>query len=482
MAKIKFAFTPYPLQQEIIDHLDGKYLNKEGIKRRFFVVAIGRQAGKSWLAKYTILERAVNRRQRCMWVAPSIPTARGHWNELVDLIEKSGIPVKRLSQAAKEIQFADGGSISVRSAVEPDNLRGATLDFLVLDEAAFFRNGEYIWYSICLPMVTASQGDVLFTSTPNGRNWFWRLWNQGQNDNDPYYKSWRATSYASPYQDKRLLDELKKTMPEYQWLEEFMAEFLADSGGVFAGAEAAARIKRLVEPSNTSQYVAGIDFGFNHDATCFTVIDKNTREQVYGYRFFNRGTLPTIRKLIELLQYWQPETAYLERNGLGMPLFSLLQSGLRGIPLTDDLLAEVDTSEEESFENREFKTDWNGRIRALFMTNEEKRILVETCAADIEYGRLRLLNEKDEYGEIQLSEMSTYRRIRSADGLTVKYEAEEGSMDDTVSALYLACKGLPRPRPTIIKKDRSDDENIKKKNPFRGNNKLRGHRKGRKHA
>lgn len=461
MAKVKFAFKLYELQQEIIDYLDGKILNKNGERYRFLSVAIGRQSGKSFLAKVTILDHAINQNHRCMWVAPTIPTARQHWNELVNLVTKAGVPTTRISQAAKEISFEGGGFISIRSAVEPDTLRGATLDLVILDEAAFYRNGEYLFYSVILPMVSASRGNILLLSTPNGRNYFWRIWKLGQG-NDEYHKSWRASSYASPYQDKKLLDRLKETMPEYQWLEEFMAEFLADSGGVFTGSDAAAKVKFMHQPDPKASYVAGIDFGFNHDATCFTVIDKVTREQVYAKRFFSRGTASTIKILTELINLWQPDITHVERNGLGAPFFNLLKDSINGKPIHE--YDDMNFDEEEDIE-KVFETNWHGKVRAVFMDNTLKRKMVETLAADIEYGRLKILSDDCEYGDIQISEMSTYLRERSNDGMLVKYGAEDGAMDDTVSCLYLANYGMPRPNRVIVNKQ------TLAKNPFKGGGK-----------
>lgn len=475
MVKVQLAFEPYGLQQEIIDHIDGKIKNKYGDRFRFFVAAMGRQVGKSLLAKNLAIEHGNNRREEVMWVAPSIPTARKHWNDLVAMIEKSKMPVKKINQSFKEIIFVDGGSISIRSALEPDNLRGGTLGLLILDEAAFFRNGQYVWNSVLLPQITASGGVALLLSTPNGWDYFYELFKKGQDPHNRYWKSWQAPSYISPYQDKDLLDDLKTTMPEFQFREEFMAEFLADSSGVFSGGEKAAVVDPIQSPLSDRVYVAGIDFGFNHDATIFTVMDKYTHEQVFGSRFFNYGTIDTVKRLVSHLRHWQPEITHLEKNGMGDTYFSLLRSALMGMNI-DNLESDGSNDLEENETDREFKAEWGGKLKALYIDNKTKRKLVETLAADIEYGRIKILKPTPgEYGEIQLSEMSTYKRERTKGGLDVTYNAAEGSYDDTVSGLYLANKGIPRPgKPEFLSKKF-------KKSPFRGRGHLRAHRKGRKH-
>jgi hypothetical protein len=451
-ARIEFDFKPYDLQQEIIDHIDGKFLNKQGERYRFFIAVFGRQAGKSWLAKYVLLDHAVNRDETCMWVAPSIPTARGHWNDLVQLIQDSGMIeagiVTKLSQASKEIHFADGGSISVRSAIEPDNLRGASLDLLILDEAAFFRDGAYVWWSVCMPMITATGGTVLFTTTPNGRNWLYELFKMGQLEDSRFYKSWTAPSTVSPYQDKELLEDTKLHMPSLQWREEYMAEFLADGGGVFAGVEAAASIDMLGMPhvdADLERYVAGMDIGFNNDFTCFTVIDTVRREQVYGERFTNIGTVRTLKRIIELLDLWQPKVTHIEQNGVGLYLIDLLKAVVSGRDIEDLLGVINEVVEEDGLEDESRLEDvGKHKIKTIHMDNTTKRELVERLAADIEYKRFKLLSEKNPYGVTQISEMSTYERVPTASGMQITYQAAEGSHDDTIAALYVAYKGVKK--------------------------------------
>jgi len=437
--KVDFGFKPHALQQGIIDHLDGKEVCPvTGKPYRFFVAALGRQWGKSWLAKYLLLDRAINKGQTCQWVAPAIPSARDHWNGLVALIENSGLPVKAIRQQAYEIYFYGGGSIRVRSALVPDNLRGPTLDLLILDEAAFFRNGEYVWNSVCQPMITASGGQVLFTSTPNGRNWFWEIFKRGLDPKNKFYKSWNYPSVSSPYQDPELLEEIKSSVPALSWREEYMAEFLVDGGGVFAGVEKASIVRLLPGPLEGHEYVAGVDFGQNNDASVFTVIDKGTREQVYGERWTSVGTTETVNRIIGLMHHWQPYVTVVEKNGIGESLYSLMLEVLGGT--VDELVMEFVGWEDLS-------VDFAGghKLRGVHVDNNIKRGNVDRLAADIEYGRLFLLEDDNSpYVTTQLSEMSTYERDRTPSGL-VTYNAAKDCHDDTIAALALAYSAVPKP-------------------------------------
>jgi len=414
---------PFGLQQSILDS-----------KARYKIVAFGRQSGKSWLAKRVLLEKAANEGKRTWWVAPTIPTAQDHWDDLVRLITDSGIPTKgKPNGTTKTIRFLSGGSIRIRSADKPDHLRGGTLDYLVLDEAAFM--SEDVWFKILQPTITASRGSVLFLSTPNGQNWFYRLFRLGQDENYPEFESWHMPSTEAPYQDKEMLEVIRKTVPELVWREEYMAEFLADSGGVFAGLDRVKWRPMLLKPEDGHVYVAGVDWGLDDDYTVFTVADKYAGEQVYGARFNSVGTTEQLERLLELIDIWRPETVNIELNGIGYPMFKLLKE-----MFYERTKASAPTHPREAalLGMRSNHT----RLRGIHINNAKKRKLIERLAAAIEYGRFSPLVRKDEndldsFGAIQMSEMSTFIRKRTASGLEVTYEAAEGYHDDTISALAL---------------------------------------------
>jgi hypothetical protein len=444
--RANFAGSFYPKQQEVEDD-----------DHRFKVVAFGRQAGKSYYAKRSALDKAINKHARVMIVFPAIPTARQHWNEMTGLLRRAKFPCK-IREASKEIHFPGGGFIMVRSAQEPDNLRGATLDYLILDEAAFYPAGEYLWWGILLPMVTASRGDVLIISTPNGKNWFYRLWLLGQPNTelglltrDPYYKSWQMPAWESPYQDLDLLAQIKATMPEIRYREEYGAEFLGSVGGVFVGTEEVALSAFLSTPLPGSVYAAGVDWGSTHDFTVFAVFDYYTRKLVFIERFTGTGVIETIHRIVKLIRLWNPKVTHIEKNGLGETNLRLLKDTLAGrdMTLVDALMDDYNehgVSDERSIPEDEPEREYGGfRIKPVHMDNETKRAIIERLAADIQYKHLELLKPEHDadIAAVLLSELSTMVMTRTDSGQQVTYKAQEGEHDDLPMAVALAYKGVP---------------------------------------
>jgi hypothetical protein len=442
---------PYALQREIIE-----------CEVRFKAVAFGRQSGKSWLAKRVALKAAANDGKRVWWVAPTMTVAADHWADLVKLITDIGFPTAKVNNSTKTIEFLSGGSIRIRSAEIPDNLRGGTLDVLILDEAAFMR--EEVWSKILMATITASRGTVLFLSTPNGQNWFYRLFMMGQNPKYQHlYRSWQMPSTEAPYQDKELLEIIRQTTPAMVWREEYMAEFLADSGGVFAGLDAVEFQPMLYRPIPGRVYVAGIDWGMDEDYTVFTVGDKYERRQVYGVRFNTIGTLDQVERIKEELEIWKPEVVHIEKNGVGVPMFRLLREQLGSHA--------GGTDRHGNF----FLDSGRTKIRGVHMDNRVKRRIIERLAADIEWKRYTPLIREDEqdldsFGAIQMSEMSTFERKRTAMGLDITYSAMDGHHDDTVmgqALMYMGMDEYEDPDAEVVKADHRSVPRSTKRSPFR---------------
>ena len=407
---------------------------------RFIICAIGRQWGKSYLGKALAIEEAGINGGRVVWVAPAQPAAEDHWVELLEWLED--YPKIYVNRTKKIIRFPNGGDIRVRSTVKPDNIRGSSIKLIIADEAAFFERGEYVWEQVLTPMITSARGKILALSTPNSRNWFFDKFLLGQKKSEKLYVSRRYPSSSSPIQDHEFLEALRLTMPSRRYRVEYEAEFLADGGGVFSGVDRASKLDYRSSPEEGHSYVAGVDVGHNDDATCVTILDKYTRQQVAGYRFTDIGTIQPLRRIIDILTQWQPEITAVETNGVGRHFFTLLKEVLyHGLETEDSILRLINDVDTESVSMDEVVG--GHRVRGIHMDNKLKREYVERLAADIEYGRFFILNQESQYGIKQMNEISTYERKRTASSLNVTYGAADDCHDDTVTALYLAYSLVP---------------------------------------
>ena len=418
---------------------------------RFIALNTGRQYGKSVLLKHMGLE-ALFKEQSVMWVSKTIPSSRSHWRDLLRSVQD--IPGVTINKQAKEIVYGFG-VLRVRSAHDPDNLRGEALDLILLDEAAHYYQGEYVFWSVIVPMITAKGGKIVMATSPFGQNWFYEIYEMGKDKKEPDFESRTYTSFDNPYQDRRLLNKIREKMPSIQWRTEYMAEFVASVSGVFAGLEDARTVQPERGPAPGGEYVIGVDVGHTNDSTCVCVIDSNSGRQVAGYRYSEMGTIEPIRRIVEIMDKWKPKVTAVETNGLGQSFFGVLREVVSN-DISDYAFGEV------FGETKDYRAGRH-RLRGVHMDAKIKEKMVNELSAAIEYSRLSLLSVDCEYGKVQSREMSTYERIMSQSSNNVKFGAPAGYHDDTVSALYLAYSCMPkrknRPKLPSVEKG-------KKKNPF----------------
>ena len=171
------------------------------------------------------------RGKQIWWVTRDFPTAQKIWRDLKGYLRKWGGPDIDISEVEKRIEFPGGGSLTIKSAHDPNALRGETLDGLIVDEAAFCHPD--VWVLSLRPMLAVRQGWCIFISTPNGKNWFYDEWRKGAERVDPDYVSWRKASGDNPFLPRSEIEAARRTLGEFAFRREWMAEFEVRSGGMF---------------------------------------------------------------------------------------------------------------------------------------------------------------------------------------------------------------------------------------------------------
>ena len=197
---------------------------------RFKIVAAGRRTGKSRLATWLLIVRALSAgKGHVFYVAPTQGQARDiMWQTILEL----GNPVIVSSHINNlQIKLINGATISLKGADRPETMRGVSLKFLVMDEYADMK--PEVFEQILRPALADQKGDALFIGTPMGRNHFYELYQYAELDDDPTYKAWHFTSYDNPLLDPDEINVAKKSMSSYAFRQEFMASFEARGSEMF---------------------------------------------------------------------------------------------------------------------------------------------------------------------------------------------------------------------------------------------------------
>ena len=197
---------------------------------RWKILCAGRRFGKSRLGVQLCLEQALDG-GRVWWVAPTFAIARVGWRDVVaaasEFPKEAGVNIKI---GDMEVTFPSGGSISVKSADNPQRLRGEGLNYLVMDEAAFVR--EETWTEVLRPTLTENKGQALFISTPIGMdNWFYHLWEKAEKAED--WARFQYPTVANPIIDPAEVESAREDLGELVFAQEYLAEFISEGAQIF---------------------------------------------------------------------------------------------------------------------------------------------------------------------------------------------------------------------------------------------------------
>ena len=388
---------PHPGQMEILNN-----------PARFKVLACGRRWGKSEVGLIEILKAAHLEHKRCWWVVPGYQTADDIWPDLVNAVKDLKDVV--ISQSKRRINLPKGGMIAIRTAHNPNKLRGPGLDFAVLDEAAFMP--ARIWHNVIRPMLATTRGVARLLSTPNGRNWFWERLRDGL---DPLQEEWAAFQFRtgqSDLVDAAELQSLRESTPQHIWETEYQAKFTDDRGQVFRRITDAAAPAPYRQPQPGHAYVAGVDWGRSKDYTAIAVLDASNGKMVALERFNQVGWELQRDRLTQIVKKWRPQVVWAEANSIGEPNIDALVR--QGLP-----------------------------VRRFYTSAKTKAPLIESLALAIERNDITLLDDP-----VLLGELADYKFDRLSNG-SYRYGAPSGGHDDTVIATALAWYGSQSTGPSF---------------------------------
>ena len=389
----KYPLPPHRLQRHILNH-----------PARFKVVACGRRFGKTELGKMLLLKALTTPEKRLWWIAPTFGMAGQVWRDLSLLLAPLN-PV--VSAARRSIELPGGGFLTIKSAHNPDRLRGAGLDYVVMDEAAFLP--ETLWPEVVRPMLLDRKGGAAFLSSPLGHNHFWELHRLGV---DPAHADWESFSYSSydnPTIDRAEIDTIRQITSQRVFQTEYLAQFVDELGAVFRNLDAAVTAPPDAQPDSARRVIIGVDWGRDVDFTVAAVFDADNLRLLALDRFNGLSWSAARARIVALSRRWNASAVWAESNSIGQPNIEVLQA--EGIP-----------------------------VRPFNTTSSSKHALIDGLAVAIERGEIALYRDP-----VLLSELGSYR-LSPRTGGGYRYSAPAGAHDDTVIALALAYHGARQGR------------------------------------
>ena len=384
--------------------------------RRFNWLAAGRRWRKTTHAMAISAESAA-KGQTVLWGAPTYNQVRVGLEETY----KAAGGVADFNLSRMEVSFKSGGRILFRSLDNPDNARSLTAHGIVIDETGDVK--PQAWYEVLRPMLIDTNGWLWAIGTPKGRNWLWVEHMAAADRADSM--AWQVPTLGVAVRDGRLvrqtpplenpdipfaeIERLYATMSERVFLQEILAQFVEEGGGVFRGVLQAATAERQDGPRGGATYIGAVDWALSTDFTVLTIMDATNRAVAYIDRFNGVDYSLQRQRIYAACTRFGVTSVLAEENAMGKPNNDELRK--MGLPV------------------RDFTT-----------TNTSKAELIERLAADFEQGNVRILNDP-----ALIAELQAYEATRLPGGMT-RYSAPDNMHDDMVMSLALANYAAAKPR------------------------------------
>ena len=222
---------------------------------RHKVAACGRRFGKSVIGGNELVveclyAHAVRSQledqgiRREFWiVGPEYSDAAKEFRVMYNTLSRLEVPFDRPGTYYNEesgdlVLSCWGGKFMVhgKSAKYPATLVGEGLNGVIMAEAAKLK--ELVWVKYIRPTLADYRGWSLHTSTPEGKNWFYRNWQRGQDPKDTQWASWRMPSWVNNVvfpegRDDPEIKDMEADMSEEKFNQEVGADFTEFVGRVF---------------------------------------------------------------------------------------------------------------------------------------------------------------------------------------------------------------------------------------------------------
>ena len=201
----KAGYKPHPAQSKI-----------HNSTARNRVASCGRRFGKSMVGGMElVIESELTRMilpvlnsidgRREFWiVGPEYSDSAKEFRVAIQTLKRLGAPLDFPGTYHNErtgdmqISMYDGKFlVQAKSAAKQERLVGEGLAGVIMAEAA--KQKEETWLRFIRPTLADLRGWSLHTSTPEGRNWFYGLWNAGQSAEEDEWESWRMPSWRNRF-------------------------------------------------------------------------------------------------------------------------------------------------------------------------------------------------------------------------------------------------------------------------------------------
>ena len=273
-------FKLYDCQKKKVDFI---------MNNRKTILMEGRQQGKTITAAACILHYTIFQDNKMVAIMANKTAAAREVLSRYQIMYEN-LPIW-MQQGVKTWNKGDvdleNGSRVFTSATTTSGIRGKSVNWLYIDEAAIIPNNiADEFFASVYPTISAGETTkILLTSTPLGYNHFWKFWNESEKGNNGFENMFIHYTEI-PGRDDKWAEEQFKLLGEVKYNQEVLCEFLGSTNTLISGKALSVMSSKEVvykkdgldiyeEPQEDKYYVITTDTarGIGGDYSAFVVID-----------------------------------------------------------------------------------------------------------------------------------------------------------------------------------------------------------------
>jgi hypothetical protein len=328
----------------------------------------------------------------------------------------------------------ENGSRVFTAATSSSGIRGKSVNWLYIDEAAIIPNNvAEDFFTSVYPTISAGETTkILLTSTPLGYNHFWKFWNEAKEGRNGFVPMFIPYSEI-PGRDKKWAEEQRSILGELKFNQEVLCTFLGSSNTLI-GPDTIGRMSFKTpiyskdgldvyeEPKEEHVYMISADTsrGVGGDYCAFSVIDitEYPHQVVAKYRHNKISPLMFPNIIAKVGKDYNKAYCLIEINDNGQQVADSLYQDLE----YENVFFVGNNSKTGQYLSGGFSS---GATLGVRTTKQVKRLGCTSFKSLVEGNKL-LIFDSDIIGEI-----STFIEVNG------HFKADEGYHDDLVMTLVL---------------------------------------------
>ncbi len=218
-----FKFKPYSYQKRFLNAC---------LKSKRIAGKWPRQSGKSFIVGGYVLFKAITSPNYSIIIVSPTQNQSGELYEKVRYMAASNPVVNKLivKSTQTEMKFANGSRIiSLPCGPEGRTIRGYTGNIIILEESGHLE--DQIVNTVIIPMIAATNGQIIKIGTPWTRNHFYRSCFEDKNYT-VISIGWQEVVKEGQY-TQSFIDEQKIQLLDIEFRTEYNAEFIDDAMSFF---------------------------------------------------------------------------------------------------------------------------------------------------------------------------------------------------------------------------------------------------------